>query len=1395
MQKTLKRLTASLLAMLMILTAIPLNVSASSENETGNENTEEFISFGEGLSWYFNEANGTLTVKGTGEIPDYSEETTLEICGKVYPNFDIYGYLGVSAPDASGEEDSDVQTSSNAEDEYPDSPPWFNLSEKIKYVIIDEGITRIGNFSFATLLYLEKVTLPTTLKSIGIGAFCYDMKLKEVNFPEKLETIEDMAFGFCDIASAVLPESLTLVDEAAFMYSGLKSLKIKGIGDPDSYYDFNYCIYLSDISIPENFSSAIFCSLCPSIKTVENKSVNYSFLKDYVPNNNEPISDFHNEYQYAATKIYALTELLIAMTDETMTDEKYEELNEYLLCEYLGIKDIEELEKKIEEGLATENPILNLSHISVVCEENSEEHKYAKQYGITHKTSSEGTACDCFDLKGNVSDTLSWEINKETRTLSFKGSGEISFKYYNDEEYSYEYKTAPWLYFAGKYDTIDLSGAEISKIDENSFPYTAANEIIFGNEIEIEEEAFGTNPNIKTVVLDKATEAFNLSVLDGIGCEKIKIYNDDITLSGTLTSSDITIYGRLESAAETYAENNNLIFIPDFNNIKEADSSDFKYTSYSNGCYITKYVGKSKVVRIPEKLNGNPVLAVNRGAFTDTDVEYIIWPETLTACVGLEKCTSLKGIQLPSTVDIIEYEAFYGCTSLEYIEIPDNVKNIGEYAFYNCTSLKYVKLSENLEKIDSSAFENCISLKKIEFPASLTEIQNDAFKNCKSLTYIIVPENVQLIGGGAFDNCTSLKSAKLSCRVIQPAFSGDSALEEVVVTNTVHVLWPFTFLGCQNLKLRVENANCYIYATSISDDDGEETDTKLVEDNATIYGYTGSTAENYATYFNVNFVSIGTMASNNQTSDFKYITNADGTLTITNYVGTSKNVVIPQRISDKEVTKIGTEAFSDLWIESLVIPEGVTEVEDSAFNNCEKIKSLSLPSTLTKVGDYAFTDFYLMEKLELNSGLETIGKYGFAGWTNITELILPESLTTIGEGAFYASFALREVTLPKNVEELGERVFKWCSLLEKINVDSENPYFTSVDGILYSKDQAQLICYPEGKTDKKHTIPDTVENIGDNAFTDNTSIEEIIIPGSVTEIGESAFEGCQNLTTAVIENNSAEAVSAYSLKSRSANGTSIGAKAFKNCSKLQSVTLSENVISIGEEAFNDCGALEKIIILNKSCELSDGSIPTKTVLHAPKDSTAEAYATQNGLTFEEHCLKVEKVEKATCTKDEYTTYSCLGCGESLTEKTADATGHKNVVTDVAVAATCTSTGLTQGSHCGDCNFVIVKQTVTEKTQHDYASEITAPTCTDKGFTTYTCKGCGDCYAANETAALGHQDINDDGKCDYCGLALSANTCDHICHKTGFMAVIYKIVLFFWKLFNINQYCQCGAAHY
>ena len=113
-----------------------------------------------------------------------------------------------------------------------------------------------------------------------------------------------------------------------------------------------------------------------------------------------------------------------------------------------------------------------------------------------------------------------------------------------------------------------------------------------------------------------------------------------------------------------------------------------------------------------------------------------------------------------------------------------------------------------------------------------------------------------------------------------------------------------------------------------------------------------------------------------------------------------------------------------------------------------------------------------------------------------------------------------------------------------------------------------------------------------------------------------------------------------------------------------------------------------------------------------------------------------KVTDPTCTEQGYTTHICANCDDAYTDSYVDALGHAEVIV-AAVAPTCTEPGLTEGKHCDLCGEMIVAQTEDPATGHSYTTEVVEPTCTERGYATYTCANCGAAYTSDYVDALGH----------------------------------------------------------
>ncbi|MBQ7239024.1 MAG: leucine-rich repeat domain-containing protein [Bacteroidales bacterium] len=168
---------------------------------------------------------------------------------------------------------------------------------------------------------------------------------------------------------------------------------------------------------------------------------------------------------------------------------------------------------------------------------------------------------------------------------------------------------------------------------------------------------------------------------------------------------------------------------------------------------------------------------------------------------------------------------------------------------------------------------------------------------------------------------------------------------------------------------------------------------------------------------------------------------------------------------------------------SFIMPQGITTtVEDDEEN--------------------IFTDSEYLEKLVFPAGLKTVG--GFSYCTKLKDLILPEGLEVILPFAFCRCESICSIRIPASVKSINGNSFAGCNI-SKYEVDENNPYFSSVDGVIYSKDLHTLIAFPSAYPNKVYNIPKGTRAIASNAFY-LSKIWHVEIPKSVIEIAPDAFE-------------------------------------------------------------------------------------------------------------------------------------------------------------------------------------------------------------------------------------------------------------------------------------------------
>lgn len=216
-------------------------------------------------------------------------------------------------------------------------------------------------------------------------------------------------------------------------------------------------------------------------------------------------------------------------------------------------------------------------------------------------------------------------------------------------------------------------------------------------------------------------------------------------------------------------------------------------------------------------------------------------------------------------------------------------------------------------------------------------------------------------------------------------------------------------------------------------------------------------------------------------------------------------------IISKGITEIGKASFNDAYkITGVEIPDSVTLISDYAFQDCKSLTKIKIPGSVKKIGNWwdnvngqVFNRCSNLEEVILEEGIEEISGRAFDACSKVKEWKLPKSLKRIGPRAFQST-GVEEFDIPENVESIAA-TFISSSNLSRINVDSNNKYFKSLDGILFDKDSTRLIKYPEKRDGNSYEVPNTVKTIDANAFIACKNLEEITIADSVEKIGDSAF--------------------------------------------------------------------------------------------------------------------------------------------------------------------------------------------------------------------------------------------------------------------------------------------------
>ena len=957
---------------------------------------------------------------------------------------------------------------------------------------------------------------------------------------------------------------------------------------------------------------------------------------------------------------------------------------------------------------------------------------------------------------------------------------------------------------------VDGKTYTVAAVEDDAFAScTALTSITTNNGMDLKKSGlYFTKDNIKYKVLTK----------DAVQVEP-KTYTGNLVIPETVAAGNTFTVTSIHGNAFRNCNNLTSLNLPKSITTIDADATygcslygcirlaeinvDDANTVYSSIGGVLFNKDKTELIRYPLNKSGaytipNTVTTIGREAFNYCDG---LTSVTISNSVrrinygAFEDCSYLTSVTIPEGVTTLESLVFNDCVSLASITIPESITSIPYAAFQYCSNLTTVNLPSTLVNVESSAFDNCSKLHYTEYDnacylgnaqnpyvalikaksTSITScvindnckvIASEAFSGCSNLTSITVPNSVCGIGGEAFIGCSALESITLpfvgdrrhsltddhqypfgyifgnssytgsvmayqttyytdNTKTASSAYYLPSSLRTVTLTDCDYIQYG-AFSGCNGLtSITIPASVTQIEDYAIN-----------FKNNLTIYCELKSAPKGWSSRWNTQNAPVvwgsADVVEGDYLSETGYYYNIidSANVEIVGYAGTETEIEIPDTIAANgvkyAVSRIGDNAFKSYTnLVSVTIPNTVTSIGNRAFLGCSGLTSITIGESVTSMGGCVFEECDKLTTVTIPESVVNIGNSTFYRCYNLTSVTLPDSLPKIGNRMFASCSKLGSVTIPNSVKSIGNDAFDGCSSL------------TSV------------------------TIPNSVTSFGDKVFA-NTGLTYVIIPNSVTSIGGWAFDKCRSLNWIFVPNSvkrldwyfvrDCSKVTIYCEAESEPDGWMSGWNDNNRpvvwgvgVNSIYNVTVAANESAYGTVKGGETVVSGTVVTISATpaagyhfAKWSDNSTLNPRELTPTSDTTLTAL-------FEAHIPVADSAVAATCTETGLTAGShCSVCHVVLVaQNTIQATGHTEVV-DVAVAATCTEPGLTVGKHCSVCHAVLVAQDTIPASHTEVVDVAVAATCTEPGLTAGShCSVCHAVLVAQDTVpANGHTEVVD-----------------------------------------------------
>ena len=510
------------------------------------------------------------------------------------------------------------------------------------------------------------------------------------------------------------------------------------------------------------------------------------------------------------------------------------------------------------------------------------------------------------------------------------------------------------------------------------------------------------------------------------------------------------------------------------------------------------------------------------------------------------------------TAQVVQFTGFIDSIAIPAVVIYDDiaysVTSLRDRCFSYASTLTSIIIPSSVTTIGDECFYGCRALKTINIPSSVTSLGKCCFSDCSSLVSINVDANNKVYDSR--ENCNAIIETESNTMII--------GCKTTVIPSSVTSLGTHCFNECSTLtSITIPSS-----VTSIGD--------------KCFYGCSSLTSI--------------TVDENNEVYDSRENCNA--------IIKTSTNEMIQ-------------------GCKMTVIPSSVTRLGNYCFAECSSLMSIDIPSSVTSIGGFCFYKCSSLTSITIPSSVKSLGTYCFGDCTSL-KTVTCEMPTAI-DGSFFSFTPIDQATLyvPKASLDSYKATSPWSGFgtilpIESLNITVDTDTKEAVVETAKFVEDGEVVIPASVEVEG---VTYTVTSIASEAFKGVDDVETVTLPRTLKEIGDGAFTGCKALKEVVVsEAATSSKVSAvrYGKIQRVAiraagDGMRIGERAFADCPVLAAVTIPATATTIGDNVFNNCESLKNVNCEAVNCPAVNtfGEFPiSEATLTVPVGSLSQ-YSTTN----------------------------------------------------------------------------------------------------------------------------------------------------------------------------------------